>query len=144
MARTAPAARFRSRLAGDARANTRPAGNRRRGLDDSVAARMEHRFAGAPVVAARAPQTRAGRRTHIAEGLRCASLTWGVLAFGAVYPWGYWPLAVACGAAGVLALWSSGRLRLAAGTRGVAAVMAGVAGAAPALPVPAPPPRLAR
>lgn len=91
---------------------------------------MEQRPAAGPVVAARASTATAARRTHIAECLRCAALAWGVLAFGAVYPWGYWPLAVTCGAAGVLGLWSSGRFRLAAGTRGVAAVMALVAVAA--------------
>ena len=105
---------------------------------------MEHRFAGDPVVVERLPQTMAGRRASIAEGLRCASLTWGVLAFGAVYPWGYWPLAAACGAAGVLGLWSSGRFRLAAGTRGVAAVMALVAVAALVQLVPLPVAVLAR
>ncbi len=105
---------------------------------------MDHRFAAAPVVAGHAPQTTAGGRASIAEGLRCASLTWGVLAFGAVYPWGYWPLAMACGAAGVLGLWSSGRFRLAAGTRGVAAVMAVVAVAALVQLVPLPLAVLAR
>jgi O-Antigen ligase len=105
---------------------------------------MEHRSAARPVGAARTPQTMAGRRAYIAEGLTCASLTWGVLAFGAVYPWGYWPLAVACGAAGVLGLWSSSRFRLAAGTRGVAAVMALVAVAALVQLVPLPVTVLAR
>ena len=99
---------------------------------------MDPRLAAAPVGAGRGPQAMAGRRISIAEGLRCASLAWGVLAFGAVYPWGYWPLAVACGAAGVLGLWSSGRFRLAAGTRGVAAVMALVAVAALVQLVPLP------
>ena len=80
----------------------------------------------------------AARRTRVAESLWCAALTWGVLAFGAVYPWGYWPLAVVCGAAGVLGLWSSGRFRLATGTRGVAALMALVAIAALAQLMPLP------
>lgn len=99
---------------------------------------MEHRFAAAAVIAEGAQQTSASARSYIAECLRCAALAWGVLAFGAVYPWAYWPLAVACGAAGLLALWSSGRFRLAAGTRGVAAVMALVAVAALAQLVPLP------
>lgn len=30
-----------------------------------------------------------------------ATLAWGVLSFGAVYPWAYWPLAVACTALGI-------------------------------------------
>jgi hypothetical protein len=66
------------------------------------------------------------------------------LAFGAVYPWSYWPLAVTCGAAGVLALWSSGRFQLAAGTQGVAAVLALVAVAALVQLVPLPVGLLAR
>ena len=86
----------------------------------------------------------AARRTRVAESLWCAALTWGVLAFGAVYPWGYWPLAVVCGAAGVLGLWSSGRFRLATGTRGVAALMALVAIAALAQLMPLPVGVLAR
>ena len=105
---------------------------------------MGHRFPADPLVAERAPQTTAARRSRIAECLRCAALAWGVLAFGAVYPWGYWPLAVACGAAGVLGLWSAGGFRLAAGTRGVAALMALVALAALAQLVPLPVGVLAR
>jgi O-antigen ligase len=105
---------------------------------------MEYRFAADSVVAARAAQPAAARRIRIAEGLRCAALAWGVLAFGAVYPWGYWPLAMTCGVAGVLGLWSAGRFRLAAGTRGVAAVMALVAIAVLAQLVPLPVGVLAR
>jgi len=105
---------------------------------------MEHGFAADSIVADRVPPPTAARRTRIAEGLRCAALAWGVLAFGAVYPWAYWPLAVTCGAAGVLGLWSAGRFRLAAGTRGVAAVMALVAIAVLAQLVPLPVGVLAR
>ena len=105
---------------------------------------MGHRLPADPLGAERAPQPTAGRRSRIAEGLRCAALTWGVLAFGAVYPWAYWPLAVACGTAGVVGLWSAGSFRLAAGTRGVAALMALVALAALAQLVPLPVGVLAR
>jgi hypothetical protein len=98
---------------------------------------MEHRSAAGSLIAPRAAQS-TDSRVSVAESLRCAALTWGVLAFGAVYPWGYWPLAVACGGAGVLALWSSGGFRLAAGTRGVAAVLALVAVMALAQLVPLP------
>jgi len=76
---------------------------------------MGHGVTANPLTAGRAPQTAASRRSRIAEGLRCAALTWGVLAFGAVYPWGYWPLAVVCAVGGVLALRSSDGFRLAAG-----------------------------
>ena len=33
-----------------------------------------------------------------------ATLAWGVLAFGAVYPWAYWPLIAACAAVGIWAI----------------------------------------
>src|SRR5262245_22056529 len=33
-----------------------------------------------------------------------AALAWGVLAFGAVYPWAYTPLAIACGIIGAASL----------------------------------------
>lgn len=33
--------------------------------------------------------------------LLVATLAWGVLSFGAVYPWAYWPLAAACTALGI-------------------------------------------
>ena len=33
-----------------------------------------------------------------------AAVCWGVLAFGAAYPWGYWPLAAVCAAAGAMGL----------------------------------------
>ena len=36
--------------------------------------------------------------------LLIAALAWGALAFGAVYPWAYWPLTVACQAAGFLGI----------------------------------------
>ncbi|MGH9175201.1 MAG: O-antigen ligase family protein [Vicinamibacterales bacterium] len=37
------------------------------------------------------------------ERLLIAALAWGALSFGAVYPWAYWPLAVACAAVGIQA-----------------------------------------
>ncbi len=47
----------------------------------------------------------AGRAVPAALALAMAAMAWGALSFGAVYPWGYWPLAVACqicGFAGLL------------------------------------------
>jgi O-antigen ligase len=40
------------------------------------------------------------------------AIAWGVLTFGAVYPWGYWPLAAVCAITGASAL-SSRRVRAA-------------------------------
>jgi len=44
------------------------------------------------------------------------ALAWGTLAFGAVYPWAYWPLAVACAGLGSWGMahsrgWREGRIR---------------------------------
>ena len=46
-----------------------------------------------------------------------ATLAWGVLSFGAVYPWAYWPLAAACAALGIWGIvatqaWRDPRTRL--------------------------------
>jgi hypothetical protein len=38
-----------------------------------------------------------------------AAVAWGVLAFGAVYPWAYWPLIAAAVAGGVLGLRGNSR-----------------------------------
>lgn len=54
----------------------------------------------------------------------CAALAWGVLAFGAVYPWGYLPLAILCLAGGIAALRVRGRFELPAGCRAVVAALA--------------------
>jgi len=63
----------------------------------------------------RHPRTRAGARPLSAAARAQLSavtviLAWGVLAFGAVYPWGYQPMAAACAVAGAAAL-ASGRVR---------------------------------
>jgi len=36
--------------------------------------------------------------TGPARALLVAGIAWGAFAFGAVYPWAYWPLAIAAGA----------------------------------------------
>lgn len=46
----------------------------------------------------------ADRRLALVQALPLCSIAGGALAFGAVYPWAYWPLAVACLASGALAL----------------------------------------
>jgi putative inorganic carbon (HCO3(-)) transporter len=47
---------------------------------------------------------RSARRDVRACALPIASLGWGALAFGAVYPWAYWPLAALCVLSGVAGL----------------------------------------
>jgi len=43
-----------------------------------------------------------GRQKSAAYAVVTAIVAWGVLAFGAVYPWSYWPLLAGCAAAGVV------------------------------------------
>src|SRR5256885_15783334 len=63
-------------------------------------------------------------------------LSWGVMAFGAVYPGGYRPLAAACAVTGVVALVSK-RVPASLPGSGVFALAAGViAGLAQASPLP--------
>ena len=54
--------------------------------------------------------------TGSSERLLIAALAWGALSFGAVYPWAYWPLAVACVAIGIQGIvvtraWTNDRIR---------------------------------
>lgn len=42
--------------------------------------------------------------TPVSERFLVAALAWGAFAFGAVYPWAYWPLAGVCAAIGVRAI----------------------------------------
>jgi len=45
-----------------------------------------------------------------AQVLTLVSVAWGAMAFGAVYPWAYWPLAVTASAAGVMGLFAANRV----------------------------------
>ncbi|MFI5177505.1 MAG: O-antigen ligase family protein [Vicinamibacterales bacterium] len=63
--------------------------------------------------------------------LLMATLAWGVLAFGGVYPWAYWPLAVASAGLGVWAIvktraWHDARVRSLARLLGAVAVAMGL------------------
>lgn len=52
------------------------------------------------------PLATSNQRVAWLQALPLCTLAWGALAFGAVYPWAYWPLAAAClgsGAAGLVA-----------------------------------------
>jgi O-antigen ligase len=75
-------------------------------------------------------------RTHsvppsqIAQWLTYAGLAWGAFAFGAVYPWAYWPLALVCAASGIAGLYARGGLHPPAEGRGLLAALAAVAAAA--------------
>lgn len=40
----------------------------------------------------------------LAQAMPVGTIAWGALAFGAVYPWAYWPLAAGCIVSGLLAL----------------------------------------
>ena len=58
----------------------------------------------------RAPRLSARERVHV--GLVVAVIAWGALAFGAVYPWAYRPLAATCLACGAIGLLSPTRRTL--------------------------------
>lgn len=63
------------------------------------------------IVAAR-HRVRKDEPTRRASGCAVATLVgvaWGSLAFGAVYPWAYWPLLVVCGVAGLLGIVRPGK-----------------------------------
>lgn len=42
------------------------------------------------------------------QALLLLPVAWGVLAFGAVYPWAYWPMATGCVVAGIIAMRAAG------------------------------------
>lgn len=63
--------------------------------------------------------------------LLVATIAWGVLAFGAVYPWAYWPLAISSGGLGAWAIiktgaWADRRLRPLAIVLGLTGLAIGV------------------
>jgi len=65
--------------------------------------------------------------TALFERLLILALAWGALAFGAVYPWAYWPLAIVSAALGVYSLvrtrgWKDQRIRTVAFALGAVAV----------------------
>ncbi|HUL73819.1 MAG TPA: O-antigen ligase family protein [Vicinamibacterales bacterium] len=64
-------------------------------------------------------------------GILMATLAWGVLAFGGVYPWAYWPLAAASASLGVWAIvkthaWHDARVRALARWLGAIAAAVGL------------------
>ena len=67
---------------------------------------------------------------HVAQWLAYAGLAWGAFAFGAVYPWAYWPLALLCVASGIAGLYGRDGLQLPADGGRLAAALAAVAAAA--------------
>ena len=89
---------------------------------------------GAPASTARTPRAIA----LFAQGVLVAALAWGAFAFGAVYPWAYWPLAAATitiGIAGVvLRAGDSRRLGLAGPAAGFCAFL--IAGFVQLAPMP--------
>jgi O-antigen ligase len=78
------------------------------------------------------------RSYRVAFALSIGALAWGTFAFGAVYPWAYWPLAVACQAMGLLSI-AAERRTAAGASRGlsIALLLLAVAGLAQLGPLPA-------
>ena len=65
----------------------------------------------------------------LALGLSLCTIAWGALAFGAVYPWAYWPLAAGCVLCGALGLRAT-RAKLADGSdRAMTIALIGLAAA---------------
>ena len=77
-------------------------------------------------------------RARIAQWLACIGVAWGAFAFGAVYPWAYWPLALLCGGAGIAGLYTRSGLQLPAEGRPLAVALAGIVAAAVVQIVPLP------
>jgi putative inorganic carbon (HCO3(-)) transporter len=73
-----------------------------------------------------------------------AVIVWGALAFGAVYPWAFWPLLAACAIVGVAARTAHRRRQMPADARAVVLALVGVLGATALQVVPLPAPLLAR
>lgn len=68
-------------------------------------------------------------RARLPRLLACVAVAWGAFAFGAVYPWAYWPLAGVCAAAGVAGLLTRSGTELPSDVRPVTATLGLVAAA---------------
>jgi O-antigen ligase len=79
-----------------------------------------------------APRSRKSvlQRSRVAQWLTYAGLAWGAFAFGAVYPWAYWPLALLCAVSGIAGLRGREGWRLPVEGGPLAAALAAVAAAA--------------
>jgi len=75
-------------------------------------------------------RARLPQRAHVAQWLSYAGLAWGAFAFGAVYPWAYWPLALLCLASGIAGLYGRDGLQLPAEGGWLGVSLAAVAAAA--------------
>ena len=69
-------------------------------------------------------------RVRVAQWLAVAGLAWGAFAFGALYPWAYWPHAFLCAASGVAGLYARGGIQLPADGGRLVVALALVAAAA--------------
>jgi len=72
------------------------------------------------------PGVAADRGLVLAQALTLCTLAWGALAFGAVYPWAYWPLAAACLLSGACAVAATRMARVEAVSRAFAVALAGL------------------
>ena len=66
------------------------------------------------------------------------AIAWGALAFGAVYPWAYWPLAVLCALSGVLGVVVARRSKTAGTSRALRLALIATAAAILVQVVPVP------
>ena len=91
-------------------------------------------------VGGRRASTPAARRDRALTAALVALIAWGVLAFGAVYPWAYWPLIGGSAVLGLLAFSAgSPAPALPAALRPIVAALAAIATVALLQTVPLPP-----
>jgi O-antigen ligase len=80
-----------------------------------------------PAMSPAVPAAAASDRTlMMAQVLPICTVAWGVLAFGGVYPWAYWPLAGAALLSGTMAVMISRAARVAVPDRALSLALAGV------------------
>jgi O-antigen ligase len=80
---------------------------------------------------------------RLAAWVALAAVVWGAVAFGAVYPWAYWPLAIGCALAGLSGLFWRETAPAGAVPTAFAMALAGIAAAVLVQLVPLPPGALA-
>jgi hypothetical protein len=74
----------------------------------------------------------------VAQAVVLCVVVWGALAFGGVYPWGYWPLAVGAALSGAIGLLVARAVPVAPVSPALACALAGIAGAIGAQLIPLP------
>lgn len=72
------------------------------------------------------PRSESDHRLGSLLVLPLCAIAWGALAFGAVYPWAYWPLAAACALSGVAGIIATRGVQVEAGGTALACALVGL------------------